>query len=94
MCAEIEQHTIGRSGAIYAGEQSTTPTLDTFNIAMMTIRAVVAKFMSLTTTDHLEQSKRVQRRNADVPKTPLSDVWEGCSCRGERAIGASSVHGW
>ncbi|CAK42855.1 uncharacterized protein An16g03570 [Aspergillus niger] len=60
---------------------------------MRTIRAVVAKFMSLTTTDHLEQSKRVQRRNADVPKTPLSDVWEGCSCRGERAIGASSVHG-
>ncbi|PYH39035.1 uncharacterized protein BO87DRAFT_392709 [Aspergillus neoniger CBS 115656] len=32
----------------------------------MTIRAVVAEFVSLETTDHLEQDKRVQRRNAGL----------------------------
>ncbi|OJZ86711.1 hypothetical protein ASPFODRAFT_81174 [Aspergillus luchuensis CBS 106.47] len=34
----------------------------------MTIRAVVADFVSLETTDHLEQDKRVQRRNAEQQK--------------------------
>lgn len=56
----------------------------------MTIRAVVADFVSLETTDHLEQDKRVQRRNAGVSKPPYRTCGKAVAVeaneRSERAL--------